>query len=71
MVNSPHLSLTSVNSSPDLREETLTIQLMSKLKVWEEEEWFALGIDPLETDLQNMDINYAQETWASKTVAEV
>lgn len=45
LVNSCHLSLSSVNSSPDLREEKLTIHLTSKPEVWKEEEWFAVGID--------------------------
>lgn len=44
---------------------------MSKLELWEEEEWFAFDIDPLETHLQKMDNNYEQEAWASKTDAKV
>lgn len=44
---------------------------MSKLELWEEEEWFAVDIDPWETELQKMDINYKQEAWASMTETKV
>lgn len=44
---------------------------MSKLELWEEEKWFAVDIDPLETYLQKMNINYEQEAWAPKTEAKV
>lgn len=33
---------------------------MSKLELREEEEWFTVDFDPLETNLQKMDINYKQ-----------